>query len=244
MAAKFIDTHFHLDLFENPVTLAREIEGAKVYTIAVTNAPSVFHYTEKLAIGKKYFRAAIGLHPELALAREGELPQMWDCMERTRYVGEIGLDYKALNSEQRKRQRKIFSSILERSAGFGDKILSIHSRGCAEDVIAAIGSDFPGQVILHWYTGNTKNLKLAIRHGFYFSANLKMATSISDKRNIAQIPFDRLLTESDGPFVSSGPIPDSPHSISRIIEKSSEIKVVLPGLARRKVFGNFSELLG
>jgi TatD DNase family protein len=57
-----LDTHFHLDLHKQS-SIAELIEKERIYTIAVTNAPSVFHYTYKIALESKFIRAALGLHP-------------------------------------------------------------------------------------------------------------------------------------------------------------------------------------
>src|SRR5207245_3283641 len=77
------------------------------------------------------------------------------------------------------------------------------SRRAADDVIDAIGTRFPAHVILHWFTGSLSTLERGVANGCYFSANIAMASSASGKRIVAAIPEDRILTESDGPFISS-----------------------------------------
>jgi TatD DNase family protein len=60
---RYFDMHFHLDLFSNAEQVVKDIEGNGIYTIAVTNTPSVFNYSYKLCENKKFVRAALGMHP-------------------------------------------------------------------------------------------------------------------------------------------------------------------------------------
>jgi TatD DNase family protein len=211
-AIEYVDAHCHLDLFPDPVALARQIEERCVHTVAVTNAPSVFAHTERLATGSRYLRAAAGLHPELVATHGGELEQLWPCLERTRYVGEVGLDYSTNDAGLRARQRAVFERILESCAALRDKTITVHSRRAASDTIDAIGDRFPGKVILHWFTGTRRDVERAVRFGLYFSINPAMVGSQKGRELIDAMPRDRVLTESDGPFVKLGRQPAGPTS--------------------------------
>ena len=106
---KYIDTHFHLDLMPSPEKTLNEIESKKIYTIAVTNAPSVFEFSYELAKNKKYIRAALGLHPQLMIERANELQLFNELLPKTRYVGEIGLDFGGLSQREKELQKEIFA---------------------------------------------------------------------------------------------------------------------------------------
>ena len=201
-APALIDTHCHVDLHPDPAAIVAELEQQQIYTIAVTNTPSVFPHMEAFTKGSKYVRAAVGLHPQLAAQRHRELSQMWEYLHQTRYVGEIGLDYVTKDEENRKKQRQVFDQILTHCADHGDKILTVHSRRAAKDVISAIGDDFVGRVVLHWYSGSLRELNRAIEYGLYFSINAAMLKSKSGQRIVDRIPKDKLLIETDAPFIS------------------------------------------
>lgn len=218
-----VDTHCHIDLFKNPQALVEETETHRVYTIAVTNTPSVYAYTESITKGLEYVRAAVGLHPELVIARRHELSQMWEILERTRYVGEIGLDYQTTDELNRQTQAKVFEQILEHCAEYGNKILTIHSRRATADVIGAIGADYPGKIILHWYSGSITELKRAVGYGFYFSINSAMVNSKKGRNLIIKIPRDRILTETDGPFIKISGEPARPVLVSQTVEGLSKL---------------------
>lgn len=196
------DTHYHLDLSDNPKEMVLNIERAKVYTIAVTNTPSVFFYTQEITKNSKYVRAALGLHPELAAQRKNEIPLFYDLINQTRYIGEIGLDNYNKSSEDYSIQKSVFIKILTLCAEKKNKIITIHSRKATSDVISMIGNNFDGKVILHWYSGGIRDLETAIKYGFYFSINYPMTISESGKRIIERLPIDKILLESDGPFTT------------------------------------------
>ena len=90
---RLIDTHCHVDLYPDYPAVLDEIERGGIYTIAVTNAPSVFRRCVEMTRATRSVRVAVGLHPELAAARERELDLLQDLLPTTRYVGEVGLDY-------------------------------------------------------------------------------------------------------------------------------------------------------
>ena len=192
-AVPLVDAHFHLDLFPDPAAMARGIEAARIHTIAVTNAPSVFFHTRALAEGCRFLHPAVGLHPELVAARAGEIESMWPLLQETRFVGEVGLDYVTKDETQRRLQRIVFARILERCAFLGNKVITVHSRRSAKDVIAAVGNAFRGKVILHWFSGTPAELDKAVAQGLYFSVNPAMTLSRSGQALIQRIPRERML---------------------------------------------------
>lgn len=235
------DTHCHVDLHPNPAAIVAEAERQRIYTIAVTNTPSVFPHMEAFAKGSKYVRAAVGLHPQLAAQRHRELPQMWEHLHQTRYVGEIGLDYVTKDEENRKKQRQVFDQILAHCADHGDKVLTIHSRRAAKDVISAIGDNFAGRVILHWYSGSLRELERAIERGFYFSINAAMLNSNTGTRIISRIPRDKLLTETDAPFINKQMPPMS--QIQTTVQQLSSLWKLSTIDSARLIHQNFREIL-
>lgn len=202
MAKHLHDTHFHLDLFnENFLSIATKIEQERIYTIAVTNLPPLYsELLKKLKGNYKYIRPSLGFHPELIGQYHSLIPKMWELLPQARYIGEVGLDYKT-GINFKAKQVKFFETLIEKSNNQGGKILTIHSRKSAEDIVSIIGSDFNGKYILHWYSGNLKTLRIAVENGAYFSVNYSMTKSVSGQKIISEIPLNKLLLESDGPFI-------------------------------------------
>lgn len=242
-ADAFVDAHCHIDLFESPRQVLEEAERQHVYTIAVTNAPSVFEHSERLAESSTYVRTALGLHPELVCTHGGELALFRSLLGRTRYVGEVGLDYFTSDAKDRETQRKVFASILEWCAEDGGKTITVHSRRAATDVVAAVGESFPGSVILHWFTGTPSELEAASRCGLYFSVNPAMAGSPRGRSLIAKMAPDRVITETDGPFVQIRNRVARPVDVRQVLTILASIWQVDEDEARLNVLANFRRLL-
>jgi TatD DNase family protein len=243
-APPLVDTHCHFDLFPDPRATLREAERNGIYSIAVTNTPSVFEPMQRLARGLKYVRPALGLHPGLAIARAAELPIFARLITETKYVGEVGLDYKvAVKDSERAKQRSIFQRILEHCAETGGRILTIHSRRAEADVVGALQDIQPGPFILHWYSGSLRNLRGAAEAGAFFSVNTAMVRSERGRRLIQELPRNRVLTESDGPFVEVEGQPGSPLSVRETSRQLAEMWGLDVLEARAALHRNFQLLL-
>lgn len=238
-----VDTHCHLDLYPDPASLLRSVEAAGIYTIAVTNAPSVFSHTKQLTEKSRYVRAAIGLHPELVKTHAHERPLFWQHLAETRYVGEVGLDHVTTDTADRSLQREVFAEVLEHCAAIGGKILTVHSRRAASTVIDMVGRDFPGVVILHWFSGSLREASRAADNGLYFSVNPAMTRSKSGQALIERLDPDRVLTETDGPFVSLGKEPATPPDVSVVLRHLAEAWRMDEAEAANRVFSTLRRVL-
>lgn len=233
------DTHCHVDLYPDYADLIGDIERERIYTVAVTNTPSVFRRCLSFTEGKKHLRAALGLHPQLVRDRHREFPLMREMIGETKYVGEVGLDFVTTDEAERQLQRKIFGAILDLCAVARGKVLTIHSRRSAPEVVEMIGSAYPGTIILHWFSGSHKLLDEAATHGCYFSINTEMITSAKGRRLVAAIPRDRTLLESDGPFIAVDNRPARPADVGRVVRKLAELWQVGSDEAERTLYANF-----
>lgn len=194
------DSHFHLDLMEDPERVVDLVESAKVYTIAVTNAPFVFSHTKNLTLKSKYIRPALGLHPELVAGRHHEIALFEEYLPLTRYIGEVGLDKTGMAYAK---QKEVFEKIVELTSDAGQKVLTVHSRKAEKDLIDIVGEGFSGKLILHWYSGSIKSLETAIARGYYVSFNSKMLQTKSGMEILDCVPLTRVLVESDSPFAGA-----------------------------------------
>lgn len=239
-----VDTHCHFDLFPEPREILREAEQNQIFSIAVTNTPSVFKPMVHLCKGLKFIRPALGLHPELAIQRAAEVRLFGRLVRETKYVGEVGLDYKVVvRREERAKQRAIFETILRYCADEGGRVLTIHSRRAEADVVAAVNEYRPGPFILHWYSGSLKNLWSAVDIGAFFSVNVAMTRSERGRRLITEIPRDRVLTESDGPFVWLGERRASPSSVKQVVRALGQLWGVSAREAQESVLRNLHSVL-
>lgn len=239
--ANLYDTHFHLDLQKSRSDILKEIESNKIYTIAVTNLPPLY---EKLSteINSKFVRIALGLHPELVGQYQKYIPDMWRLLPNAKYIGEVGIDLKT-GKESKNLQLSFFEELIDKCNTLGNKILSVHSRAAASEVISIIGENFNGRIILHWYSGTKKNQEQAIRNGYYFSVNYAMLNSESGRKTISNIPNDKILIETDSPFTSIGGHVYRPSDLGEIVGGIASIKNINIESAQNILWNNFVSLI-
>lgn len=194
-----MDAHMHFDLYKDRKAVVDYIERMRSYTIAVTNLPVLFEKYYPDYQQYQYMKLALGFHPELVYEYQNQLPIFIKNIDKTRYIGEIGLDFSTPDLNNRKSQVKIFSDIIQICSEHKNKILSIHSRKAHKEVMDVL-EGYQGAVILHWYSGAIRELKIALERGYYFSINQQMVRSSSGKSIIDTIPVDKILIESDAPF--------------------------------------------
>lgn len=206
-ATGLIDMHVHLDLFDNFESMLARCEREQIRTIAVTTTPRAWPRNRDLTKDKRYIRPALGLHPELVEERGHEVKLLKRYLPEARYVGEVGLDGRRHNKASLPNQTRVLAEVFASCAELGNKILSVHSAGAATEVLNLIERYLVGsscRVILHWFSGRPRELVRAINLDCYFSVNIQMLRSDAGCRLVEAIPSDRLLTETDGPFVRIG----------------------------------------
>jgi len=200
-----IDFHAHLDLYPDPQTIAKEIATRGMYVLSVTTTPSAWKGTSALAMPGSRIRTALGLHPQIAHERVGELPLFDLHLREAMYVGEIGLDGGPEFKQHWQTQLTAFDHILNACRLAGGRIMSIHSRRAASAVLDRLEA-FPGAgtPILHWFSGGKRDLQRAIALGCWFSVGPAMLVSEKARALVRAMPKDRVLTETDGPFAQIG----------------------------------------
>lgn len=238
----FIDTHCHLDLYKDYKAVILDSYRQKTFIIAVTNIPSVFEHECTLFQKDKNIAVALGFHPQLVDSYGNQVELFISLLPKAKFIGEIGLDYQDNNETVREKQRKVFKHIIREIAKYSNKTIAVHSRNSTDDVISIIGKDYPGNIILHWYSGSIKTLERAINNGYYFSVNPSMTKTEKGQKIIKSIPLERLLTETDGPFLKvNGSIVNPPDVESVIIYLSSVHKKPMEAV-KKIVKNNFLKI--
>lgn len=214
-----IDFHCHVDLYPDPQHVIQECVLRDIYVLSVTTTPSAFHGTNALAAGVSRIRTALGLHPQLAHERKRELPLFRKLLPSVRYVGEIGLDGSPDLKQHWEDQVLVFRSILCDCQAFGGRILSIHSRRATSDVLDHLEQHAgAGTPVLHWFSGTMTELKRAIAMGCWFSVGPAMLVAQKGRSIVLQMPRDRILPETDGPFVQIQGKPAYPWDVTKVID--------------------------
>ena len=221
MRPDYVDFHTHLDLYPDLAQAIAACDRNRVATLAVTTTPKAYERNVELSSDSDFVRVGLGLHPQLVADRYSEIGLFEKLLERTRYVGEIGLDRGPAHFRSFELQQSIFSRILQTCAEHGGKILSLHSVRATKLLLDMLDKHLPPDragVVLHWFTGSKSDVLRAIDRGCYFSVNEGMLASESGNRVMLQIPVHRVLTETDGPFVMHGNKPIVAGDVCRAVE--------------------------
>jgi TatD DNase family protein len=245
-AARGVDFHCHLDLYPDHEAAIARAENAGIYTLTVTTTPKAWPRNAELTRCCRFVRPALGLHPQLVAEREAELPLWERHLADTRYVGEVGLDagprfYRSFDA-----QLRVFRFVLERCAEAGRKILTVHSVRSVKLVLDMIEAHLPpdrGRVVLHWFTGSRSEARRAAALGCYFSINAEMARSDRGRALLAELPLDRLLTETDGPFTQVGGRPAEPADVAAAVGAIASARNLAADDVARAVLSNLRQLL-
>lgn len=241
-----VDFHCHLDLFPNHKALIDECESLGIKTLTVTNAPSVWRRNFELTKNCKNVRVALGLHPQLAHQRSKELDLFEELFPRTRYIGEVGLDGSPEFTSTMAIQRQVFERILDLCSGSGGKILTVHSRRADREVINTIQdhlSSDRGKIVLHWFTGSKRELMRALDLGMYFSINYRMTQTEKGQELIKCLPLDRILTESDGPFIKFSVSPTTPKDVIHTVQAAAMLKKCSEEKMANQITDNLGKLI-
>lgn len=157
-------------------------------------------------------RFSAGIHPHRAGAWQGRLDEARQVVERTVAdqqviaVGEIGLDYH-YDLAPREVQREVFALQVDVAVAAGRPVV-IHARESIDDTVDVLRGGGPGlRGVMHCFTGTVAEARRAIDLGFYISMSgiLTFPRSTELRDVAAFVPIDRLLVETDAPFLA--PIP-------------------------------------
>ncbi len=237
-----IDTHCHIDLYSNPEKILNDCEKLGIIVISMTNLPSHFELGHDFFLQTKKTRIALGLHPLYAEKHKEEFPLFLKYLDKTSYIGEVGLDFSPEGIKSKEIQIDSFEKVLLNVTD-KKKILSIHSRKAENEVLQLLMKYNIENAIFHWYSGSLQLINEIVDSGYYFSINPSMIKSNNGRKIISRIPFERLLTESDGPFVQVNQRAANPWDIKEVLNYISISRQVSFTEVEEQVKTNFYKLI-
>jgi TatD DNase family protein len=228
----FIDSHCHIDGPEYDAD--REDVIARAHDAGVdtmlnvgTGDPHSGAFERAVALADKHEEvyAAVGVHPHDAKlfddAAERLLLSLVEQSKRVIAWGEIGLDYHYDHSP-RETQREVFRHQLRLARGQKLPVV-IHSRDADEDTIGILREELSGYEragVLHCFGGSLAMAQEAIELGFFisFAGNLTFKKADNLRDVAVHLPLDRLLIETDCPYLTPVPFRGKRNEPSRVIE--------------------------
>ena len=253
-----IDSHCHLagaefvaDL-DAVVARAREAGVAGALTIlAADDAPELAR-APQVAAAWAGVRFSVGVHPHAA-GRFVEHPagaakaaaEAIAAQPLTRAVGEMGLDYH-YDFAPRDTQRLVFAEQIQLARRLGLPVV-IHTREAEDDTFAVLAEAGPVAGVFHCFTGDVRMARRALDAGFHVSLSgivtFPRATELKDVA--AFVPADRLLLETDSPFLA--PVPhrgtrNEPAHVGRVCQVVAELRGTTSAELAGATSRTFSEL--
>ena len=249
----FIDSHCHINFPELADNLDEVL--ANMRANQVTNALCVAVDLEKipqiLAMAEQHenIYASVGVHPDYELETEPTQEQLVSLAKHPKVIaiGETGLDYFRLQGDlewQRKRFRTHIRAAIE-----SGKPLIIHTRSASVDTLRLMkeeGADKIGGV-MHCFTESMEVALAAIEMNFYisFSGIVTFKKALELKEVAAQIPLDRMLIETDSPYLA--PVPfrgklNQPSYVKHVAEEIAKLRGISVEEVGEATSANFKRL--
>lgn len=239
----FVDAHVHVHRFDQPLAILDAARAADVVCIAVTETPGDFELLHLRAGRRPDLRVALGAHPlQASRLTASHLRSFTALLSRTKYVGEVGLDGSQAGRPTLPAQRKVFEHVLT-APGIRERVLSVHSRGAEAETVVAL-EQAKVTAILHWYSGALKHADRAIEAGAFFSINAAMLRSKKGVRLLQGLPRERVLTETDGPYVHVGARRVTPSEIPQLVRDLAAVWSCDPDEARSRIWQNMAAVFG
>ena len=251
-----VDSHCHLDRLDltahagsldAALHAARDRGVGKFLCIGVdaSNAPTVKALAERYA---DVF-CSVGIHP-LDLTAEGSTSLQWllDALNHPRVVaiGETGLDYH-YEPEKAAQQRASFEVHLEAARRTGKPVI-IHTRAARSDTLDMLReADLPQAGVLHCFTEDWDMARTALDMGYYISlSGIVTFRNAESLREVArQVPADRLLVETDSPYLAPVPHrgkPNEPQFVHDVASFLADLRGVSLGHLAETTTANFHRL--
>lgn len=216
-----VDAHCHLDIADGEdgawlgaadavrmaasvgvtriVQVGCDLEGAAWAVDAANTYPGVI--------------AGVALHPNEAPkladldAALAEIEKLAAGSDRVRVIGETGLDYYRTGPDGRAAQQESFAAHIAMAKRLG-KTLMIHDRDAHDEILAVLDREgMPDRFVMHCFSGDTEFARKCVERGAWLSfagvVTFKNAQSLRDA--LAVTPLDRVLVETDAPYLTPSP---------------------------------------
>lgn len=248
---KYVDAHAHLNLpdFENDIEmLAQKTKDDDVMVVNVGTGQETSEIAIELAQKYDHMRAIVGLHPIYAAPSYttdiGEVfdPEWYhaqtsqDLNNNIVAIGECGLDYFHGNDEGKALQETAFRKQIELAIETGLPLMlhirpSDNSYDAYHDVLAILKEykkDAPSLIgDVHFFAGTIEIAQEFLDMGFYISFTGVITFAKMYEELVRFVPMDRILSETDAPYVSPKPFRgtrNEPSHVREVVKKIAEIK--------------------
>jgi len=232
----FIDTHCHLDILESTpeetIIEAKQAGVQRMVTIAV-DEPSLDFVSSTVQEFPAVY-GSVGFHPhdasKLTKSLLQKIRQLAEEQHKLIAIGEIGLDYHYMNSPA-EIQQQAFRKQLQLAVELNLPVI-LHSREAETDTLNILQEfPVPSHGVAHSFTSSIEMARTLVEMGWYLGINgIVTFKNAEDLRKVVRwLPLDRLLLETDSPFLAPIPFrgkPNKPAHIPAIATFIAELREI------------------
>jgi len=232
----FIDTHCHLDILESTpeetIIEAKQAGVQRMVTIAV-DEPSLDFVSSTVQEFPAVY-GSVGFHPhdasKLTKSLLQKIRQLAEEQHKLIAIGEIGLDYHYMNSPA-EIQQQAFHKQLQLAIELNLPVI-LHSREAETDTLNILQEfTVPSHGVAHSFTSSIEMARTLVEMGWYLGINgIVTFKNAEDLRKVVRwLPLDRLLLETDSPFLAPTPFrvkPNKPAHIPAIATFIAELREI------------------
>jgi TatD DNase family protein len=226
-----IDVHCHLeqkDYEKDRDEVIERCEGELKAVITCCCHPDDFDLTMGLVERHKNFIfAAVSIHPEYIKEIErlnvnDFLKKIEENKEKIVGIGETGLDFIIEEPEWREKQKELFIKFIDLAKSLNLPLV-IHARKAFAEAIEILEKFGAERVLMHFFTAKELLAKI-IKNGWSISVNTTLLNSKKIKKIVRDLPIEKIMTETDSPWLGIEGKRNDPTSVKFVIEKIAEIK--------------------
>lgn len=245
LAVPVYDNHAHLDIQDGPDGLTLEEQLARAAAVGVNGVVQVggdldsSRWSADAAARHPRVLAAVAIHPNEVPGYHtaGELDDALAVIDglaaqpRVRAIGETGLDFFRTGEDGHPAQFESFEAHIA-LAKKHDIALQIHDRDAHDAVLETLNRvDAPERTVFHCFSGDAEMARVVADNGWYlsFAGNITFKNAQNLRDALAVIPHDRIMVETDAPFLTPVPLrgrPNAPYLIPHTMRFMADLLAV------------------
>jgi TatD DNase family protein len=249
-----IDTHAHLtdrDFDSDRAEIVKRAKEAGIKKIICVLIEFDERSTEifRKLLEQDFIFGAVGIHPHDAKDFEKYREKFLGLLDLPKVVavGETGLDYHYMHSPK-EAQLRVFEEHLRIAKGKNLPVI-VHCREASDDCMPIVKKINPGKGVMHCFSGSEEDIRSYLGIGFYvsFAGPLTFKNAAAPKETIKAVPEDRLLLETDCPYLAPQPFRgkrNEPAYVKCIYEEAARLRGMSADNFTDIVSGNVFKLFG
>lgn len=248
---RLIDSHCHLtdEAFDDDrLFILNDLSNFSIRAV-INPATNLKDAKKAIELAKDYdnFYPMLGIHPEEVDGITDEDLEELETLakdERVVAIGEIGLDYYWKDNNKAK-QKEIFIYQLELARKL-DLPAVIHVRESKDDVIEILKDYTDLKIQIHCFSDDLKTLETYMDMGFYISIGGVVTFANGENEQVAarNVPIDRLMLETDSPYLTPEPyrgLRNDPRRVVEVARKVAELKDMKMDKLAKRTYNNTKE---